>query len=139
MEEHMSNLAKSTLGRGVVRLMIALALLLALVPSKAALAGFASTIDSQTTQAADLDRIRQTLENKTITQTLADLGYNQDEINTRLAQLNEAEIHALAGQLDQAMVPAGDGGTAGVIIAVVVVILVVLGILSLMGKSVSVS
>ena len=134
----MSNLAYTRMGRAAVRLMIALALVLALVPTRGALAGFATTIDSRAAQAADLDRVRQVLENKKITQTLADLGYNQEEISHRLSQLSEDEIHALAGQLDEAMVPAGDG-TVGVIIAVVVVILVVLGILSLMGKSVSVS
>ncbi|MDR0620326.1 MAG: PA2779 family protein [Deltaproteobacteria bacterium] len=134
----MSNLVNSRFGRFAVRLMIALALVVALAPTKGALAGFATTIDSQAAQNADLDRVRQTLENKKIAQTLADLGYNQEEINHRLAKLSDAEIHALAGQLDQALVPAGDG-TVGVIIAVVVVILVVLGILSLMGKSVSVS
>lgn len=134
----MSNLAKSQLGRGVVRLMIILAFVLALAPTKGALAGFATTIDSQTTRTADLDKIRNLLENKKVAQTLADLGYNQDEINQRLSKMEPAEIHALAGQLDQALVPAGDG-TVGVVIAVVVVILVVLGILSLMGKSVSVS
>jgi hypothetical protein len=118
--------------------MIALALVVAFIPSKGALAGFATTIDAQKTQASDLDRVRQVLENKKIAQTLADLGYNQEEINQRLNLLSQEEIHALAGQLDEALVPAGDG-TVGVIIAVVVVILVVLGILSLMGKSVSVS
>jgi Holliday junction resolvasome RuvABC DNA-binding subunit len=118
--------------------MIALALILALAPSRGALAGFATTVDSQTTKASDLDRVRQVLENKKISQTLSDLGYSQPEIDTRLAQLSDQEIHALAGQLDEAMIPAGDG-TAGVVIGVVVVILVVLGILSLMGKSVSVS
>jgi hypothetical protein len=138
MEEKMSNLANSKLGRVAVRLMIALALALALAPTRGALAGFATTVDSQPTQAADLDRVRAVLENKKISQTLADLGYNQDEIKARLSQLDEAEVHALAGQLDQALVPAGDG-TAGVIIAVVVIILVALGILSLMGKTVSVS
>ncbi|MDR0355740.1 MAG: PA2779 family protein [Deltaproteobacteria bacterium] len=134
----MTNLAYSKLGRSVVRLMIALALILALAPSRGALAGFATTVDSQTTKASDLDRVRQVLENKKISQTLSDLGYSQPEIDTRLAQLSDQEIHALAGQLDEAMIPAGDG-TAGVVIGVVVVILVVLGILSLMGKSVSVS
>jgi Flp pilus assembly protein TadB len=138
MEDKMSNLANSMLGRIAVKLMIVLALALALTPTKGALAGFATTIDAQSTKATDLDRVRQALENKKIAQTLADLGYNEQEINTRLSQLDESEIHALAGQLDQALVPAGDG-TVGVIIAVVVVILVVLGILSLMGRSVSIS
>jgi hypothetical protein len=138
MEDKMSNLANSKLGRAAVRLMIALAFIVALAPTQGALAGFATTIDAQSSKAADLDRVRKVLENKKVSQTLADLGYNQEEIDSRLGQLNDTEIHALAGQLDNAMVPAGDG-TVGVIIGVVVVILVVLGILSLMGKSVSVS
>jgi Tfp pilus assembly protein PilO len=134
----MRNLSTSKLGHRVVMLMLALAFVLALAPTPAALAGFMTTVDSQTQLTADLDTIRSTLENKKISETLAALGYSPDEIESRLAQLNDNEIHALAGQLDQAMTPAGDG-SAGIIIAVVVVFLVVLGILSLMGKSVYVS
>jgi hypothetical protein len=138
MEENMLKLSTSQLGRRVVVLMIGLALALALSPTPGALAGFVTTVDSQTQLAADLDKIKATLENKKISETLASLGYTSEEIDTRLAKLTDSEIHALAGQLDQAMTPAGDG-SAGVIIAVVVVILVILGILSLMGKSVYVS
>jgi hypothetical protein len=134
----MPNLALTKTGRAAVKLMLALALVLALVPAQGALAGFATTIDSQSASASDLDRVRGVLENKKVSQTLADLGYDQGEIDARMSQLTDQEIHQLAGQLDAAMVPAGDG-TVGVVIAVVVVILVVLGILSLMGKSVSVS
>ena len=133
----MRDLAKTKTGHRVVLLMIGLALALALIPTKAALAGFVTTIDSQQARADDLSRIQGALENKKVSETLASLGYSREEIDSRLAQLDEAEVHALAGQLDQAMIPAGDG-TAGVIIAVVVVILVILGILSLMGKSVMV-
>jgi hypothetical protein len=132
----MRDLAKTKTGHRVVLLMIALALALALVPSQAALAGFVTTIDSQTSaRAEDLAKVQSALEVKKVSETLAALGYSGDEVEARLAQLDEAEVHSLAGQLDQAMIPAGDG-TAGVIIAVVVVFLVVLGILSLMGKSV---
>lgn len=132
----MRDLAKTKTGHGVVLIMIALAFALALIPTKAALAGFVTTIDSQqSARAEDLSRIQNALENKKVAETLSALGYSSDEVETRLAQLDEAEIHSLAGQLDEAMIPAGDG-TAGIIIAVVVVFLVVLGILSLMGKSV---
>jgi hypothetical protein len=102
------------------------------------MAGFVTTVDSQIAQGADLDRVRSVLENKKVSETLASLGYDRAEIDARLAQLDDSEIQALAGQLDQAMTPAGDG-TAGVIIAVVVIFLVVLGVLSLMGKRVVVS
>jgi hypothetical protein len=133
----MRDLAKTKTGHRVVLLMIALAFALALIPTKAALAGFVTTIDSQRVADDDLAKVQNVLENKKVSETLASLGYSRDEIDTRLAQLDDSEIHSLAGQLDQAMIPAGDG-TAGVIIAVVVVILVILGVLSLMGKSVMV-
>ena len=132
----MRDLAKTKTGRRVVLTMLALALSLALIPTQGALAGFVTTIDSQSkTLASDMAVIQSSLENKKVGETLAALGYKTDEIDSKLAQLSEAEIHSLAGQLDQAMIPAGDGA-AGVIIAVVVVFLVVLGVLSLMGKSV---
>lgn len=134
----MRDLAKTKTGHRVVLLMLALALVLALIPTGGAMAGFAATIDSQRVQPADLDRIQSALEIKKVSETLASLGYDRQEIDSRLAQLDGSELHALAGQLDQAMTPAGDG-TAGIIIGVVVVFLVVLGILSLMGKSVVVS
>ncbi|MDR1051754.1 MAG: PA2779 family protein [Deltaproteobacteria bacterium] len=135
----MPNLAFSKVGRLGLRVMLALALVLALAPVQNALAGFATTMNSRSdASSADLDKVRSVLENKKVSQTMADLGYDQQEIDSRLAQLSDQEIHALAGQLDEAMIPAGDG-TVGVVIGVVVVILVVLGILSLMGKSVSVS
>ncbi|MDR1656186.1 MAG: PA2779 family protein [Deltaproteobacteria bacterium] len=134
----MSDLAKTRAGQRVVLLMIALAIALALTPTKAALAGFATTVDSQSTREADLESIRANLENKKVAETLTALGYSREEVDQRLALLDEAEIRSLAGELDQTMIPAGDG-TAGVIIAVVVVFLVVLGVLSLMGKSVVVS
>ena len=133
----MRDLAKTKAGHRTVLLMIALAFALALIPTRAAMAGFVTTIDAQRAKAEDLARVQNVLENKKVAETLASLGYGREEIETRLAQLDESENHSLAGQLDQAMIPAGDG-TAGVIIAVVVVILVILGILSLMGKSVMV-
>ncbi|MDR2442427.1 MAG: PA2779 family protein [Deltaproteobacteria bacterium] len=134
----MRDLAKTKAGHRVVLLMIALAMVLALMPTKAALDGFATTVDSQSARDADLAHIRATLENKKVSETLVSLGYSREEIDQRLSQLDESEIRSLAGELDRAMIPAGDG-TAGVIIAVLVVFLVVLGVLSLMGKSLVVS
>jgi hypothetical protein len=138
VEEKMRDLAKTKAGHRVVLLMIALAMVLALMPTKAALDGFATTVDSQSARDADLAHIRATLENKKVSETLVSLGYSREEIDQRLSQLDESEIRSLAGELDRAMIPAGDG-TAGVIIAVLVVFLVVLGVLSLMGKSLVVS
>jgi hypothetical protein len=117
--------------------MLALAFVLALSP-RLAYAGFSPTISSQeVTDTSDLDRVRSILETKKVSETLANLGYSPEEINSRLALLSAEEISQLAGQLDQAMVPSGNA--IGIVIGVVVVVLVALGVLSLMGKSISVS
>jgi hypothetical protein len=117
--------------------MLAMTLGLGLAP-RAAMAGFVGTLDSGVAKAQDLEKVRQILETKKVSQTLASLGYDQEEIGERLASLSPQELSDLAGQLDEAMIPAGDG-TVGIIIGVVLVILVVLGILSVMGKRVVVS
>ncbi|MDR2459372.1 MAG: PA2779 family protein [Deltaproteobacteria bacterium] len=127
----------SKFGRRVLLLMLAMALALGLAP-RYAWAGFTPTIASQEAKGdVDMDRIRSYLESKKVSETLVALGYSETEIEERLLQLTPEEISALAGELDNAMVP--NGGAAGVAIGVVVVILVVLGILSLMGKRVTVS
>jgi hypothetical protein len=97
--------------------------MLAVAPAGRAMAGFAPTLDSQSAQAADYAKIRQALENKKVSSALADLGYSPGEIEHRLASLSEAEVHALAGQLDAAMVPAGDG-TAFLIIGIVLAVVI---------------
>jgi hypothetical protein len=118
--------------------MLALAFALALCPANASWAGFAPTAGARSGAGADLDKVRTFLENKKVTNTLAAMGYDKAEIETRLASLSEQEISDLAGKLDGAMTPSGDSGV-GIAIGVVVVVLVVLGILSVMGKRVVVA
>ncbi|MDR2350856.1 MAG: PA2779 family protein [Deltaproteobacteria bacterium] len=132
----MHDLVHSRFGHKVVLLMFAVALVLGAAP-KFAFGGFSPTLASQDATAEDLDKIRGHLENKKVSETLASLGYSKGEIEERLALLSPEEISSLAGQLDQSLVP--NGSAAGIIIGAVVVILVALGILSLMGKKVTVS
>jgi hypothetical protein len=132
----MRHLLTTKIGRLTVFLTLALTLGLGLTP-KAAVAGFLPTVIESNEGSKDLDSIRQALENKKVAGTLASLGYDQAEIEERLAQLSPEEVSSLAGQLDEAMSPAGDG--VGIVIGVVVVVLVILGVLSLMGKRVVVS
>jgi hypothetical protein len=132
----MRQLLTTRFGYLTVILMLALTLGLALTP-RAAVAGFMPTIKQSDANSKDLDTIRLTLENKKVAGTLASLGYDKSEIDERLAKLTPEEVSALAGQLDEAMNPAGSG--VGIAIGVVVVVLVVIGILSIMGKRVVVS
>jgi hypothetical protein len=80
--------------------------------------------------------IEKALEQKAVKERLKDLGYTDDEIKARLDQLSDTELHSLATQLD-ALVPAGDGFEAAVIILLVVVLIVL--VLLVMGKHIHVS
>jgi hypothetical protein len=72
----------------------------------------------------DLQKIQTVLESKMVSERLRQLGFMQDEIQARLCQLSDEQIHQLALNLDEVNV-GGDG--LGVVIAVLVIaILVVL-------------
>jgi hypothetical protein len=72
----------------------------------------------------DLQKIQTVLESKMVSERLRQLGFMQDEIQARLCQLSDEQIHQLALNLDEVKV-GGDG--LGVVIAVLVIaILVVL-------------
>jgi len=69
-------------------------------------------------RATDLQKIQSVLETKVVQQRLMDYGLNQEEINARLNQLSDAQLHQVATQID-AMIPAGDG--LGIVIALLVI------------------
>ena len=72
----------------------------------------------------DLSKIQAALETKVVSEKLTQLGFNKDEIQSRLDQLSDQQLHKVALKVDQLKV-GGDGG--GIIIAVLVIaILVVL-------------
>lgn len=71
-------------------------------------------------RSADLGKIQKILETKMIRERLDQLGFSQDEIQTRLDQLSDQQIHQLALQLDE-MEVAGDS-TAIIIILLLLVI-----------------
>ena len=83
---------------------------------------------SQNDRTADLQRIQKILETKRVRERLDNLGFTEDEIQKRLSQLTDAQIHSLALNLDQLKV----GGDAfGIIIALLVIALLVVGLLYL--------
>lgn len=78
---------------------------------------------SQFDRSADLGKIQKILETKMIRERLEKLGFSQDEIQSRLGQLSDQQIHQLALQLDELKV-GGDG--TGIIIVLLVVAVIVL-------------
>ncbi len=79
---------------------------------------------------ADLEKIRKFIEIKMIRERLAGFGFTQEEIQTRLDQLQDGQIHQLALKLDEMNV-GGDGAEA-VIIILLIAALVIL-VIYLMG------
>ena len=75
----------------------------------------------------DMQIIRKALENKVITQRLQDLGFSDQEIQDRMDQLSDQEVHSLAMEIDSLT----QGGIFEVVIAVLVIVLLVVVILRL--------
>ena len=96
---------------------------------------WAYLVDSQTlnhSREADINKIQRVLESKMVSQRLSELGLSMDEINSKLQQLSDADIHQFASQLDSLM----PGGILEFIIGVLVIVILVLVILQITGHKV---
>jgi hypothetical protein len=85
---------------------------------------------SQMDRSMDVEKIRKFLETKMIRERLHAFGFSQEEIQTRLNQLTDDQIHQVALKLDELKV-AGNGAEAVIILlliaAVVLLIIYLLG------------
>jgi len=96
---------------------------------------WAYLVDAQTlnhSREADINKIQRVLESKMVSQRLSELGFSMDEINSKLQQLNDADVHQFASQLDSLM----PGGDLGIIIGLLVIVILVLVILQMTGHKV---
>lgn len=82
---------------------------------------------------AAVDKIQRILESKIISQRLSEIGLSKNEINSRLNELNDDDIHQFASQLESLM-PGGDAITT--IMGLLVIAILVLVILQLTGHKV---
>jgi hypothetical protein len=76
-------------------------------------------------RASDSQKIQKFLEVKMVRERLKELGLSPDEIQSRLNQFNDQQIHQLALKLDDLKV-AGDDALGIIILLLVIAILVVL-------------
>ena len=91
---------------------------------------------SKADRAADVEKIQKVLETKMIRERLEKLGFTQEEINNRLSQMSDQQVHKFALQLDDLKV-GGDG--LGIIIALLVIAILVVLLLQLTGHRVVVT
>ena len=103
------------------------------VPAEAAFVPSSSSDFSKIDRQADMARVTQALEMKAVSSRLSQLGYTKAEIQTKLANLSDQQLHSLAQKIDK-LKPAGDG--LGVVIALLIIVVLVIVILQLTGHKV---
>jgi len=89
---------------------------------------------SGTERNMDLLQIQKILESKAVSVRLQQIGFTPEEIQERLSQLSDDQIHQIALQLDQLKV--GQGDALGIIIAVLVIAILVVVLLKLTGHDI---
>jgi hypothetical protein len=77
----------------------------------------------QVDRKADLKTIQTTLESKIVRERLHALGLSDEEIQSRLTRLSDAQIHQLASQI-RSINPAGEW-VIGLLVVVVLVLLII--------------
>jgi len=89
---------------------------------------------AQTDRTADLATLQKALEQKMVKERLANLGLAPDEIQTRLGQLGDQQLHDVAKQLDSLKV--GGDSAIGIIIGILVIAILVVLLMQLTGHKV---
>ncbi|GMR04683.1 MAG: hypothetical protein BMS9Abin23_0585 [Thermodesulfobacteriota bacterium] len=84
-------------------------------------------------RALDMVKARRVLESKLVKAKLEKLGFSEKEVNTRLSNLSDYELHKFAGAVD-ALYPGG--GAFGVIAALLVITILVFVLLKLTKKKI---
>ena len=86
---------------------------------------------------ADLEKIQKFLEIKAVSKRLEQLGFTSEEVQKKLNQLSDQQIHQIALQLDDLRI--GKDDALGVIIALLVIAILVVLLLQLTGHKVIVT
>ncbi|MCK5511940.1 MAG: PA2779 family protein [Thermodesulfovibrionia bacterium] len=88
---------------------------------------------SQTDRSSNLQKIQEFLEMKLVRERLEKFGFTQDEIQARLNQLSDQQIHHFAQNLDDLKV---GGDALGVVIALLLIAILVVLLLQFTGHKV---
>lgn len=86
---------------------------------------------------ADLEKIQKVIETKIIKERLEALGFSQEDIQKRLANLSDQQLHQFALQIDDLKV--GSNDALGVAIGLLVIAILVVLLLQLTGHRVVVT
>jgi hypothetical protein len=81
-------------------------------------------------RSGEVKKIQKFLETKMVRERLKDFGFTAEEVQTRLDQMSDQQIHQIARHLDTLEV-GGDG--LGIVIAILVIAILVIIIVELLG------
>ena len=121
---------KGKLGKWVTWYMVAVMFLFGITPRVEA--GFSPSegiSQSQMNRTADLERIRKFIEIKMIRERLNAFGFSQEEIQTRLNQLTNEQVHQIALKLDELNVGSDDAGVVIVVLLIAILVVLVIYVL----------
>lgn len=123
----MQTFKNSLLAKRTTILLVVLMSLISMVPHVEA--AFIPSAESQSglMRDQDIQIIKKALENKRVEQRFQDLGFSEQEIQERMDQLSDQEVHSLAMEIDSLT----QGGIFEVAIAVLLIVLLVVVILRL--------
>jgi len=130
---YMQRFQNAVLTRRIAMFLVVLMGVFSVVPRLEA--SFAPSDESFASSARqkDMAMVQKVLEQKVVKERLKALGYTEEEINSRLDQLSDEEIHQFSTQLDS-LTSGGNG--IGFLIGGLVIVLLVLLILHLSGKKI---
>lgn len=92
-----------------------------------------NSLDAASTRIIEIEKIQRALENQAVADKLSAYGLSPEEIQEKLGQMTDDQIHLLAQASDNVLV-GGDG--IGVVIGVLLIILLVIVILKLLNKDI---
>lgn len=129
----MQRLRKALFSRTLVWYLAIAMLLISSVPRKSDAGLIPSRTAVEGSRQDDIAKVRTALETKVVSQRLADLGFNSEEVKMKIASFSDADLHQLAGHIDQLQ---GGGDGLGAVIALLVIVLLVVLILQVSGHRV---
>ncbi|MBI4746012.1 MAG: PA2779 family protein [Deltaproteobacteria bacterium] len=129
----MQKLRKALFSRPLVWYLTMAMMLISSVPRNADAALVPSQMAADGARRADIIKVQAALESKVVSQRLADLGLNTEEVKAKVASFSNEDLHTLASNVDQLN---GGGDALGFIISLLIIVLLVVVILQVIGHKI---
>ena len=119
-------------------LVVCVALYFIFLNTSPAIAGMVGSVTSegqisQSLRNMEINKIQRALENQLVREKLKAYGLTPEEVNQKLSQMSDQQVHMLAQASDKVL---AGGDILGTIIAVLIIVLLIVLILKLLGKEI---